>query len=53
MFYEVKYAGKLVATFTSLRFAQLKKEKLMVGGCEESKTQIVMVFPSGKEEVIG
>ena len=52
-FYQVRYNGRTVATFTSLRFAQLKKEKLMVGGCEEKKTQVVEILPSGKEEVVG
>ena len=53
-FFEVRYAGRLVACFTSMRFAQLKKEELMkVGGCEENKTEIIMIYPSGKQEVVG
>lgn len=53
-FYQVRYNGRTVATFESLRFAQVKKEKLMRdGGCEERKTEVVMIYASGKEEVVG
>ena len=52
--YQVRYNGRTVATFTSLRFAQLKKVKVMRDeGCEEKKVQLVEILPSGREEVIG
>ncbi len=53
-FYQVRYNGRTVATFESLRFAQVKKEKLIRdGGCEENSTEVVMIYASGKEEVVG